>query len=348
MKTSRSYVGMSPGKKGPRRRFKAVAVLVVLLCCGVLPALAQGPIQMGVMTGGAKGTYYQFGLNLQHLIRTAGFDLRVDNSKGSVENIYAVYKKPKTQLGIVQSDVLAFVAKVDHNPVLKRISKKIRMVFPLYNEEIHLLGKKEILDFDYLSGKRVAIGTEGSGNYLTAKLLFKVAEIEPAAMLTIGLDEALTRLKKGEIDAMFYVAGYPVKLFAENVTAEDNLALIPIVNKSILEFYPESRIPANTYRWQTRAVRTAAVKAVLVSYDFRRYHCETVGRVAKLIYENMDWLTENGHSKWGSVDLHYTLKGWQQYDCVRKYLAGVKLNRSATQSARVNPVLDAIKEMLSE
>jgi len=104
-------------------------------------------------------------------------------------------------------------------------------------------------------------------------------------MLTIGLDEALDQLKQGKIDAMFYVAGYPVKLFSENITAEDNLALIPITDKSILEFYPQSEIPANTYAWQDKAVETVAVKAVLISYNFRRFHCENVGRMAKLIYE---------------------------------------------------------------
>ena len=211
-----------------------LALFLVLLCLG--PASAQSPnrVKMGIMTGGPKGTYYQFGLNLQKLFALANVDLRVDNSKGSVENIYAVYNKPNTQLGIVQSDVLAFVSQVQTNPALKQIASKTRMVFPLYNEEIHLLGKRDILNFDYLAGKRVAVGTEGSGNYLTSQLLFKVSGIEPAEMLTIGLDEALDLLKQGKIDAMFYVAGYPVKLFSENVTAEDNLALIPITNKSIL------------------------------------------------------------------------------------------------------------------
>src|SRR5437763_14175472 len=42
-------------------------------------------------------------------------------------------------------------------------SKKIKMVFPLYNEEIHLLAKKGINSFDDLANKRVAIGREGSG-----------------------------------------------------------------------------------------------------------------------------------------------------------------------------------------
>ncbi|MDP4857810.1 MAG: TAXI family TRAP transporter solute-binding subunit [Desulfobacterales bacterium] len=320
----------------------------VLLCLS--PASAQSPtrIKMGIMTGGPKGTYYQFGLNLQKLFALANVDLRVDNSKGSVENIYAVYQKPDTQLGIVQSDVLAFVSQVQTNPALKQIASKTRMVFPLYNEEVHLLGKKDILNFDYLAGKRVAIGTEGSGNYLTSRLLFKVSGIEPAEMLTIGLDEALDQLKQGKIDAMFYVAGYPVKLFSENVTAEDNLALIPITNKSILEFYPPSEIPANTYTWQDKAVETVAVKAVLISYDFKRFHCENVGRMAKLIYENRDWLIQNGHPKWKSVDLNYPLKGWEQYDCVKKYLAGTSRSAPQQGSGELNPVLDAIKEMLSE
>ena len=87
--------------------------------------------------------------------------------------MFAVYQQPATQLGIVQSDVLAFVSRVQTDPVLKRIAKKTKMVFPLYNEEIHLLGRAGIADFDDLPDRRVAIGREGSGTYLTARLLFK-------------------------------------------------------------------------------------------------------------------------------------------------------------------------------
>ena len=327
-----------------------VILITILLATGLNSgsALSAEPIQMGIMTGGPKGTYYQFGLNIQKLVETDGIDLRVDNSNGSVENIYAVYQKPQTQLGIVQSDVLAFVTEVQTDPALKRIAKKTRMVFPLYNEEIHLLGTKDIIDFDYLASKKVAIGKEGSGTYLTAKLLLKVAGIEPADIITIGTDEALDQLKAGKIDAMFYVAGYPVKLFSENVSPEDNLALIPILNKSILEFYPQVEIPAGTYTWQDKAIITAAVKAVLISYDFRQYHCETVGRVAKLIYENLDGLVANGHPKWQFVDFNYPLKGWEQYDCVKKYLAGAKRQPRQSSSGDINPILNAIKEMLPE
>src|SRR5262249_58083752 len=89
-------------------------------------------------------------------------------------------------------------------------------------------------------------------------------------MVPIDTGEALAELKAGRIDAMFYVAGYPVKLLKEDVTDQDGLALIPITNKSILEFYPQADIPAGTYSWQPAMVNTAAVKAVLLSVGFRR------------------------------------------------------------------------------
>ena len=203
--------------------------------------------QMGIVTGGPKGTYYQFGLNLAELVKSEGIKLRVHNSEGSVENIYAVYQRPRTQLGIVQADVLAFVTKVQTDPVLKRIARKTKMVFPLYNEEIHLVGRRGILNFDDLADRRVAIGKEGSGTYLTARLLFEISGVAPRQTLTVGAGDALAELKAGNVDAMFYVAGYPVKLFTESVNADDGLALIPILNKSITEFYPRSTIPANTY-----------------------------------------------------------------------------------------------------
>jgi len=326
---------------GKRRLGLCIAWVLVAVLAG--PALA---VDMGIMTGSEKGTYYQFGLNMQRLVKQRDIDLNVSTSKGSVENIYAVYQKPRTQLGIVQSDVLAFVARVQTDPVLKRIAKKIKMVFPLYNEEIHILGRKEITDFDDLTDRRVAIGREGSGTYLTARLLFRVSEVQPKEMVLIDTDEALTELKAGRIDAMFYVAGYPVKLFTDNVTAADELALIPVFNKSITEFYPVVQIPAKTYAWQANPVDTIAVKAVLVSYDFRRLDCDYVGRFAQIVATNLDWLKQNGHPKWQFVDFAFPLKGWEQYDCVRRYVH--KSASTAKPKSSVNPVLDAIKEILGE
>src|SRR5512136_2339606 len=295
---------------------KLLGVLLVfafLMTTGVVSAQ-----DMGIVTGSQKGTYYQFGLNLAELVKPRGIKLRVDDSAGSIHNVYAVFKAPRTQLGIVQSDVLAFVAKIGTDPVLQRIAEKTKLVFLLYNEEVHLLARSDVKDFDDLANRAVAIGAEGSGIYLTARLLFELSGVEPRDMVPAGPVEALALLKQGKVDAMFYVAGLPVKLFAEDVAAGDGLALVSITNKSILEFYSSAQIPANTYAWQDRAVNTVAVKAVLIAYDFRGPTCESVGKFAKLLYDNLEWLRGNGHPKWKSVDLNVAVKGWDQYDCVRK------------------------------
>jgi hypothetical protein len=236
---------------------------------------AVGPVgaaDMGLITGSEKGTYYQFGLDVQRLVKSAGINLTVHPSRGSIENIYAVYQP----------------------------------------------------DFDDLAGRRVAIGREGSGTYLTARLLFKLAEITPAEMVMIDTGEALAELKAGRIDAMFYVAGYPVRLFREDVSAADNLVL---------------------------PVSTVAVKAVRVSFDDRRRDCDNVGRFAQILVSRLDWLAKNGHPKWQSVDVDYPLKGWEQSDCVRRYLgkpAGPSGGPPAAARRASNPVFEAIKSILDE
>ena len=324
-----------------------LALVTLLLTVG--PVATGLAADLGVITGSEKGTYYQFGLNLQALGKSNGFNVAVHPSKGSVENVYAVYQRPGVPMGIVQSDVLAFVARVQTDQTLKRIAKKIKLVFPLYNEEIHLLARKGVVtSFDDLADKRVAIGREGSGTYLTTRLLFKLSEVVPREMVNIDTDEALAALKTGKIDAMFFVAGIPVKLLAEGVTAGDELALAPITNKDIAEFYPRATIAGHVYAWQPQPVETVAVKAVLVSFDFRKNDCDNVGKFAQVMSSNMDWLTKNGHQKWKTVNLDAQLKGWEQYDCVRKYIQPAARVAAPKPGGDVNPVMEAIREMLRE
>jgi len=311
---------------------------------------SDGGLKMGIVTGSDKGTYYQFGLDLQKLVRQqADINLTVNTSKGSIENVYAVYQRPGVQLGIVQSDVLAFVARLETDPTLNKIAKKTRMVFPLYNEEVHILGRRGINDFEELTGKRVAIGREGSGTYLTAHVLLQLSDVKPATTVLIDTDEALAELKAGRIDAMFYVAGAPVRLFADGVSADDGLAFVPITNKSVTEFYPRAELPAGTYPGQTAAVPTVAVKAVLISYDFRKRDCDLVGQFAQTMAGNLPWLVRNGHPKWKAVDLGAPLRGWEQYDCVSRRLGRASGRApAAAKPSSANPLMDAVKEMLTD
>jgi TRAP-type uncharacterized transport system substrate-binding protein len=196
----------------------------------------------------------------------------------------------------------------------------------------------------------VAIGRDGSGTYLTARLLLKLSDIQPSELVEIDTTEALAELKAGRIDAMFYVTGYPVRLLQEDVSDKDQLVLVPIRDKSIVEFYPRAEIPADAYAWQATAVGTVAVKAVLISFDFRRKDCDSVGRFAQLIASRLEWLKTNGHPKWKAVDLNFPLRGWEQYDCVARHLGKTTPASFAPprSGASRNPVFNAIKGALDE
>jgi len=63
----------------------------------------------------------------------------------------------------------------------------------------------------------------------------------------------------------------------------------------------------------------------------------------------MEWLRKHGHPKWKQVDLDMPLKGWDQYDCVQKYLGKQTQESSPSAStADRNPVAEAIKEALGD
>lgn len=271
--------------------------------------------KLGIVTGSKTGTYYQFGLNISETSKSEGIDLDVHNSSGSLENMYSVLNEPHAQLAIVQSDVLKFLSYSD-NAQAKRMVEKTRLVYPLYNEEVHILAKNSVKDFYDLSGKKVAVGKKGSGTNLTATTLLKrLAEID-VEEVSAGGQEALGMLKRGEIDAMFYVAGYPVKLFKDSVTVADELKLLDITDKTITEFYVPSTIPSGAYPWLKDDVALVAVKAVVMTFDYKGSHCQNIYKIAKAVRENVTSLQANGHPKWKEVDLDLKLGGWDSYGCI--------------------------------
>ena len=297
------------------KRFAQSAV-ALFLCVGISGVVSAA--DLGLITGGVNGAYYRFGQDLKSLLKPTGINITVHPSNGAVDNVHAITERPGVQLGIVQSDVLAAIADQRGSPTIRPLVEGVRLVFPLYQEEVHILARDSISDLDGLTGQRVAIGRDGSGTYLTALTLFRLARIVPGAMIAIDAAEALAQLRAGGIDAMFYVAGHPVRLLHDTVKPRDRLALVPITAPTVLEAYTATEIPAGTYPWQTTAVPTVAVQAVLVAHDVGGHHCASIGRLGQHVVAGLGWLVKNGHPYWKRVDLQRPVKGWEQYDCVRQ------------------------------
>jgi TRAP transporter TAXI family solute receptor len=327
------------------RRALAAALLLTL---GAGRALAAPAVDVTIMTGPPGGTYHRLGQDIGRLLRERGFSVTVEPSNGSVDNVAAIAQRPGIPLGIVQSDVMAFVAELRDNPDTARIAQGVHMVFPLHEESVHVLGRRPLATLEDLGGRRVAIGAEGTGTYVTARRLLRLADVRPAAVVPVDGAEALRQLKAGEIDAMVYVVSPPVRLFRHGITTDDRLALLEVTHKAVRERYAAIEIPPGTYEWQPAPVKTVSVTALLVTFDPERRHCEPLGRLARELAQGFAWLRANGTPVWQRVRLDAPVAGWPQYDCVGRYVAAPDTDSPAASTHERNPVADAINKALGK
>ncbi len=297
------------------------AVLIALFLA--LPVAAQ-TVEGNIVTGGPSGTYIKIGQDIANLGAECGVGLNVRESAGSLENIGAVRDRRVTQFGIVQSDVLEYVQTFkSDDAALRRLAWGVRIAFPLYNEEVHVLARRDIASLEDLNGKRVATGVADSGTQLTADLILDLAEITPAERRAIGPAEALDALLAGDIDAFFYVVGAPAELFRSDRIDGEKFHLLPMTEPVLNAVYTPAEIPVGTYPFEPDPVKVVAVKAVLVTYDYlpqrnayQAASCKLVSDVSHLILTRFDSLQENGHPKWKSVDVTDIPPGWEVSDCV--------------------------------
>jgi uncharacterized protein len=307
------------------------------LCCAMLVCLSGlfyvSPVNaesIGMVTGSSAGTYFQFGQDIATVARAAGMDIAVKESEGSLDNIRRLVSRENAALGIVQSDVLGFLSRSE-DPEVRRIAQRLRLVFPFYNEEVHLFARKEIRSFEDLAGKRLVVGTKGSGNWVTSNNLLRMVDVKPAERIELPPPEGVSSVLMGEADAMVYVAGKPVKLFTnigelqkdpQYATLVQRAHFVPLPHERLLKEYVASTIGPGDYAWLSEAVPTVAVKSVLVSFDFSsrgnphyQKRCAELAKLGGIIRENFAELQRTGHLKWKEVNLDQDLGLWQRDSC---------------------------------
>lgn len=285
---------------------------------------------IGMVTGTKTGTYIQFGQDIARLARTVGVEIEVKESEGSMDNIRRMMSAENAGLGIVQSDVLEYLTR-SPDPQMRRISERLRVVFPLYNEEVHLFARTNIQSIEDLMGQRVVVGTRGSGSWLTSNHLLRLLNVQAAEAIELPPPEGASAVLRGEADAMFYVAGKPVKLFSTLVTLQqdpryaalvNDVHFVPLHHAAMSREYVPSSLGPNDYAWVSQTIPTVAVKAVLMTYNFsdrqqlyHRIRCDQLATLANAIRGNLAELQGMGHPKWQEVDLAQEISIWQLDGC---------------------------------
>ena len=312
--------------------------LLLWLCCGLTLARADdaNAKQIGMVTGSQTGTYIKFGNDIAGVAKTVGLDILVKDSQGSIDNIKRINSKENATFGIVQSDVLGFLSRSE-SPEMRQVASRLRLIFPFYNEEVHLFANKAVASFDNLQGKRVVVGEQGSGTWLTAMNLLQLTGMKPAELLHLPPLQGVTAVLKGEADATFYVAGKPVSLFTKvgNLVTKPefapmlaNVHFVPLNDPRMLREYQPAQIGPTDYEWLSGDVPTIAVKAVLMSFDFSgkrspyfTQRCQQLAKLGQAIRANIGTLRQTGHPKWKEVNLDEKVGAWPLDSCSR---SGVK------------------------
>jgi TRAP transporter TAXI family solute receptor len=298
---------------------------------------------IGVISGGADGTYIRIAADLANVLD--GDNLRVLPmiGRGSLQNLRDIMFLRGVDIGIVQMDAREGLrGERLEQPALNRL----RYITRLYNEEVHVLASKDITDIRQLDGKKVNIDKAGSGTNLTARLIFEKLGIKPD-LVTFDQASSYERLRSGEIAAALYVAGRPVRAISE-FQGDDrfHLLAIPFEGEIAESYFPAKFTRADYPRLvpEGREVNTLAVGSILAVFNWPensdRYR--RVERFVNAFFSRFDeFMLPGRHPKWKEVSLTAEVPGWERSKAAQDWLASGRSGAAAGRSNEFKAFMEA-------
>lgn len=323
----------------------------------VAPQAGAQDLELNIMGGPETGGFNRFAREISGMVERCGIRLGVVESQGGLDNFLAVRQRPFTQFGISREDVLEYMGTfAQDDPVVASAVSGVRVVMPLYLEEVHLFAGTDIESLQDLEGKRVGIGPPGSGTFITASLVLDLAGVEPAERVAIEFNRMVPGLFAGELDAAFGVFAAPVQFPGADRIDPADWHFVPIEDPTLEAVYEPTTIPAGTYPFQPEPVETVGARAALLTFDYdpqgsdyHRQSCEAVSEISHLMGTRLDELQRLGHPAWQTVEPGETLPGWETSTCAGIGMApGYEVSCDVSASAPVQDANDAYRGRICE
>src|SRR5215475_12072086 len=142
-------------------------------------AFALAAVELKIVTASTRGTYIQIGRDLASIVAPpADIELEVLPSAGSAENVRRLRYEPGVKFAIVQSDV--FQAFLDQaaagNAEASRMIRPLRVIVPLYNEEIYFIARADS-NLNYIheiKDAKINVGPLKSGTAMSATTIYRM------------------------------------------------------------------------------------------------------------------------------------------------------------------------------
>lgn len=347
-------------------------ILLLFAMVGVLnQAIAQQPrnayeqkrreandIAVSIIVAGITCTCARFAEDIRNVVN----DLRPDGLRvlpvlgvGGLQTLNDVLFLRGIDMGVVDEDNLRLLKQ--RNPALySDIDQRVQYITKLYNSEFHVLARNDIKSYADLRGKKVNFNLKDSQTDVTADVVFTGLGIDVQRSYYDN-DEAIRRLRDGEISAMIVLTGAPQVALAK-LKAEDGVHFLPLDEQSmpgqniepILQAYLPTELTHEEYPTlipEGAPVHTIGNRALLVTYAWPK-NSPRYDRIAKFVgdfFGKVDQFQSPArHPKWREFNAEADIPGWTRFKPAADWIAAQKAaraqNSSLAQSADVSALFE--------
>jgi TRAP-type uncharacterized transport system substrate-binding protein len=292
-------------------------------------------IAINIVVSGLSCTCARFAEDMRNVLN----DLRPDGLRilpvlgvGGLQNLNDVLFLKGIDMGVVDEDNMRFLKARDPR-LYANIEQRVQYITKLYNSEFQVLARNDIKTYDDLRGKKVNFNLKDSQTEVSANFIFEKLKID-VVRSNYDNDEAIEKVKKGELAAMIILTGAPQAAFAK-LKAEDGVHFLALDKdqlpshdlKPIFDYYLPAELTPAMYPAlipQGTSVPTIANRALLVAYSWQE-KSPRYNKIVKFVREffgKIDQFHDPArHPKWKEVSLSAEIPGWTRFKPAADWLA---------------------------
>lgn len=275
-----------------------------------------------LITSGVSGTHARIADDLAQALNDDKLRVLPVVGRETLDNITDLLYLRGIDMAVVQLDDLEYARRQKD---FFELREHVHYVTKLFNEEVHLLADEAVRSLADLAGRRVNLGPPEGATAITLQAVLDTLGV-PVQATYLNHEEALARLRAGDIAAMAFVTGKPAPLF-EALPADTDLHFVPVdYDAGLLDVYLPARLTSADYPQLVAAdaaVSTVAVGTVLVAYRWpvENRRSQELARFVARLFDRIDSLREAPfHPKWREVSLSAVLPGWRRHPAASQWL----------------------------
>ncbi len=266
-----------------------VAALVVIAACNAprasstpTPSATGTPSFTGktlnIVTGGTGAVYIVYGAGLAELLnKRLGTAASAQSTTASVDNMKLI-RDGKADVAFTLADTAFDAVNGKGSFASPEKPADAKALAVLYSNLTHLVVKETagINSVPDLKGKRISMGSAGSGTEIIANRTLEAYGMDPAKDISrerLGAQDSANALRDGKIDAFFFSGGLPVPAVLDLATGTKikMLDLADSISKMSAKygnFYFPIKIPKSTYNTAADVTVSGVANLLVVPSSF--------------------------------------------------------------------------------